>query len=110
MGDLPPSCLGLRPTSAPRPRVCAAGLARRSPSCREWRYSQWVAMSSPPSPVPLPEAVVGLELGPFTAIARIGAGRRTTAYLARIRARDELVTVRVPNEGLDPDAFEAEVK
>jgi serine/threonine protein kinase len=50
------------------------------------------------------------QLGPFTLVAQIGAGRRTTAYLAHRGDPGEALVVRELNKGLDAEAFEAEVR
>lgn len=50
------------------------------------------------------------QIGPFTATALIGAGRRTIAYLGHRGRTEEPLVLREPHKGLDPEVFEAEVE
>src|SRR5687767_11954103 len=50
------------------------------------------------------------SIGPFTATAEIGVGRRTIALLGHRGDKNEPLVLRTLNEGIDPDAFEAEVR
>lgn len=60
--------------------------------------------TGPPEPLASPR-----QIGPFTLTAQIGAGRRTTAYIAEREDHEGLFVVRELRDHVDPEIFQAEL-
>jgi hypothetical protein len=49
------------------------------------------------------------DIGPFTLTARLGVGRRTTAYIGQRDGATDLIVVRELHQHVEPDIFQAEL-